>query len=192
MLHCHTMDKFLILFVLIFACEVFTMDLMNSNSTNKKFFELILDRFELLTESPEIADWHIRVRKVNKTRALVGFISIYEPFGNNFLTEYKVLKKQGGEYRYLPYSVPRSPICDFFEKDPYFYQYFANHSDFPNDIAANCPLSPGNYSIYGISYELDSTAQMILQSGEYAGEIFFYKNDVNVFTYRLYAFINKV
>lgn len=48
----------------------------------------------------------------------------------------------GGEYRYLPYSVPPSPICDFYAKDPYFYQYFANHSDFPSDIAANCPLVP--------------------------------------------------
>jgi len=46
----------------------------------------------------------------------------------------------GGEYRYLPYIVRPSPICDFLSQDQYIYKDLARFSDFPEDIANNCPL----------------------------------------------------
>jgi len=57
--------------------------------------EVILDRVEVVYETPDIAEWHVRVRKVNKTRAIVGFVIVREQLSNEHLGEFKVLKKQG-------------------------------------------------------------------------------------------------
>ena len=54
-----------------------------------------MDRVEVLFETPEIAEWHVFVRKVNKTRALVGYMEFRIPTGNDNKAEYKLLKKQG-------------------------------------------------------------------------------------------------
>ena len=65
------------------------------NFQQTKFIEFILDRFEVLFNTPEITEFNVRVRKVNKTRALVGYITLNVPLGNDFTTEYKIMKKQG-------------------------------------------------------------------------------------------------
>jgi hypothetical protein len=59
------------------------------------YLEIIVDRFEVIFETPEIGEWHTFVRKVNKTKALVGYVEYKVPFGNDFQMDYKLLKKQG-------------------------------------------------------------------------------------------------
>ena len=54
-----------------------------------------MDRTEVIFETPSIVEFQIRVKKVNKTRSLVGSITFHEPFGNNIKVEGKALKKQG-------------------------------------------------------------------------------------------------
>jgi len=54
-----------------------------------------MDRTEIIFETPSIVEFQIRVKKVNKTRSLVGSITFHEPFGNNIKVEGKALKKQG-------------------------------------------------------------------------------------------------
>ncbi|KAL7037962.1 hypothetical protein ACKWTF_009419 [Chironomus riparius] len=159
-----------------------------------KFFEIILDCVEVLVETPEIAEWHVHVRKINKTRSLVGYMEFKIPMGNDNKAEYKLLRKQGGEYRYMPYSVPPLPFCEFLSKDKYFYPDVANNSDFPEDLEASCPLSPGNYSLYGIAINTDNIPMVAVHSGEYAAESIFYDNNGRLTgTYRIiYAFVNKV
>jgi len=59
------------------------------------FFEIILDRAEVLYQNPTFGEVSIRVKKVNRTRALIGYIALKNPLGNDFNAEYKTLKKQG-------------------------------------------------------------------------------------------------
>lgn len=87
---------------------------------------------------------NVRVKKVNKTRSIVGYIFYYEPFGNNIKVEIRTLKKQGGEYRYMPYKQVPEAFCDVLAKDKYIYPDVAKHSDFPEDIERNCPLPAVN------------------------------------------------
>lgn len=54
-----------------------------------------MDRTDVIFEIPSIIEWHIRVAKVNKTRSLVGYLTLHETFGNDVIIEGKALKKQG-------------------------------------------------------------------------------------------------
>jgi len=62
------------------------------------------------------------------------------PIGNDIKIGLKILKKQGGEYRYTPYSIAPGPLCDTLGNDKFIYPDMAKHSDFPEDIIEKCPL----------------------------------------------------
>ncbi|XP_070505980.1 uncharacterized protein [Chironomus tepperi] len=106
--------------------------------------------------------------------------------------ETKLLKKQGGEYRYMPYGTPLTPYCDICTSDIYVYPEIAKYSDFPEDIRNNCPIVPGNYSFHGTKVNLEKFPRMALQSGEYAAEIKLHLNSEIVSIYRVYAFVNNI
>lgn len=106
--------------------------------------------------------------------------------------EIKTLKKQGGEYRYLPYTIPPSPYCDALESDKYFYPEIAKYSDLPEDIRSNCPLATGNYSLNGVIVSLDNLPIIAIQSGEYCFELIYSKDDQKVAIYRGYGYINNI
>ena len=59
--------------------------------------EIIPDRVEVLLEWPEISETKLRVKKVNKERVIVGWIDVRVPIGDDFMTQCKMLKKQGIE-----------------------------------------------------------------------------------------------
>jgi hypothetical protein len=46
-------------------------------------------------ENKSLMESHVLVRKVNKTRSLVGYAITHEPFGNDIIVEALGLKKQG-------------------------------------------------------------------------------------------------
>ncbi|KAL7020228.1 hypothetical protein ACKWTF_011423 [Chironomus riparius] len=178
--------------VLIFFLKIAaSFDLMNPLNENK-YFEIIPDRIECLLESPETGYWHLKVRKVNKTRAIFGYISFFKPMGDGIELDAKALKKQGGEYRYLPYRLPRLPFCPFCSEDDYIYKQFALDSDLPEDIENHCPLEPGNYTFYGAVFNPQRIPSTALQTGEYAFEWRFYKNDKVVAHYRIYSYVNNI
>jgi len=54
-----------------------------------------VDRLETILETPEYAEWHYRIKKMNKTRAVVGNILLRQPILNNDTMELKFLRKQG-------------------------------------------------------------------------------------------------
>lgn len=125
------------------------------------YFDVQLDRIEQLYSDLEYCDWSgLKVRKVNKTRSIIGEIKFFKPFGNDIMTEGKAYKKQGNEYRLLPFHLPQEPYCDIAVKDStlfnynlpihfnnisalvYIYPDMAKGSDLPEDVMANCPLTP--------------------------------------------------
>lgn len=99
-----------------------------------------------------VNDWsQLKIRKIsntNRTRAIFGDVFLYIPFGNNIEVAVEAYKKQGGEYRLMPYRVPRQPFCDCLIKDELFYPEVSKHSDFPADLKNNCPLPPVNFFKY--------------------------------------------
>lgn len=50
----------------------------------------------------------------------------------------------------------------------------------------------GNYSFYGASTNLKNAPTLAAPTGEYAGEMYFYKDDQHIATYRIYAYINNI
>lgn len=112
-------------------------------------FEVLIDRVEIVKEDKSFLEAkNLKVKKVNKIRSIFGFITLYQPFGNNLIIEAKTLKKQGGEYRYLPYKVPPTPLCDLIIKDKYIYPDFARQSDFSEDPVNNCPIIPVSLELF--------------------------------------------
>lgn len=60
----------------------------------------------------------------------------------------------GGEYRYSPYKVSAIPLCEGLASDTYVYPEFAANSDFPLDIANNCPIPAVSFDCF--RYFLDT------------------------------------
>jgi hypothetical protein len=54
----------------------------------------------------------------------------------------------GGEYRYMPYSIPPTPFCDLLKSDIYFYEDLTKSSDLPKDIKNNCPIVPVSFIVF--------------------------------------------
>lgn len=81
----------------------------------------------------------LKVKKLNQTfRALDGKVTYHIQLDNSFDLEGKFYKKQGGEYRILPYRLPRLGFCAFI-KDKFFYPDLAAVSDLP--LPAPCPFT---------------------------------------------------
>lgn len=82
------------------------------------YFDLQMDRFEILEQDKSIFDWStVKVRKVGKNRYLVGDIKFLITLDNDVTIQMKAFKKQGGEYRLMPYKIPPTPFCDFVKSD---------------------------------------------------------------------------
>jgi hypothetical protein len=80
----------------------------------------------------------VKVRKINKKRGFHGIVILNENVDNSFEQEMTMWKKQGGEYREMPFSIPKKDMCKFYGEDKTSYEDFANASDFPYPF--ECPL----------------------------------------------------
>lgn len=76
------------------------------------YFDIQLDRIEVIKQNPEILIFNLKIRKTNKVRSIIGNITIQVPADNLVACETKVLKKQGNEYRYTPFRKTKTPFCD--------------------------------------------------------------------------------
>lgn len=63
------------------------------------YSEVLLDRFEMIYQDNSVFDMDVKIRKVNKARSFTGMLSIYQPLGNDFIIEAKILKKQGEDLK---------------------------------------------------------------------------------------------
>jgi hypothetical protein len=133
-----------------------------------QLFEILLDRFEIVYENTKFFENRLRVRKVNRTRSVYGYVDIKVPMGNDFKASGVLLKKQGGEYRYMPYKLPPQPFCDSMSKDTYVYPDIAANSDFPEDLSANCPLAPVRRAVGRVRFHFRATFCAL--SGELHGQ----------------------
>lgn len=95
------------------------------HSALPQYFDIQLDRFEVLYADPKVVEFNnIKVRKINKTRSIIGNISYHVPIDENMICITKVLKKQGNEYKYLPYRVPPTGLCEVFRSDGKYLGFY--------------------------------------------------------------------
>jgi hypothetical protein len=150
------------------------------------------------------------MKKVNKTtRALVGtFQIIYPDFDNNVTAEVLLYKKQGGEFRKLPYNSPPKPICNALNDDIFLIPEFGAASDFP--IPTPCPLvnvsfkkkskiSPNLvlflqkvYTVKGYAPSLNKLPVYLFSSGDYMFETVFRKKRKELVRYQFYGSLINV
>lgn len=86
------MSKLIFYLFFIFIERDLAVDPSTSKST---FSEIILDRIDVLFEAPETMKWDVKIKKINKTKTMIGSIILYINLGDNCKLEVKGLKKQG-------------------------------------------------------------------------------------------------
>ncbi|KAL7015790.1 hypothetical protein ACKWTF_016680 [Chironomus riparius] len=118
---------------------------------NSAYFDVQIDRVEQIFADEKYTDWTgVKVKKLNKTRSVIGDVIIYQPLGDEIIVEGRGFMKQGGEYRQMPYRFPQTPMCQFYANDAYVYPELADKSDFPKTLEGNCPLKAVNFLIFCI------------------------------------------
>lgn len=159
---------------------------------SSQYFDVNLDRCEIVQQDKRFTDWKIKVKNYNKTtRALYGNITIFKPIGDDYTIEALFYRKQGylfyfkklrifflnyftgNEYRKLKFQIEQSKFCKAFGDDPYVYKDLSKKSNFPEDIKANCPLKAGFYRINGATFPLDDVPQHSFPSNHYMIEMVF-------------------
>lgn len=63
------------------------------------YFDAQIDRIVEDFADKSLVDFSgVRVRKINKTRSIVGEVKFFKPLGNDVLIEIKLAKKQGEKF----------------------------------------------------------------------------------------------
>jgi hypothetical protein len=138
-----------------------------------------MDRLVQIYANTSVWDFsNLKIRRVNGTRAIVGYLMFNEPMGNDVMVESALYVKQGGEYRTMPYRFPRQGYCDFAAGDIYMYPDMTKNSDLPADVRANCSLKPGKYNFHNVILKLEKMPKAVAKSGDYICESKFYLDDV--------------
>lgn len=152
---------------------------------------MILEKFEQVFANKDFSDWNLKVGRKNKTmRALFGEVIVKTTEGNDVKMQAETFKKQGGEYRKMPYKISEAPFCDVARDDTYVYQDLAKDSDFPEKF--KCPFEEGTYKVDGAVFPLEDAPRNAFSSGDYMAEITFLKEDIILTQFRVYAQIIHV
>lgn len=77
-----------------------------------QYFDIQLDRFEVLYQHPEMVNMNLKIQKVKKVRSLLGELTFLVPLTDTVMCNLKFLKKQGNEYKYMPYRWTPIAACD--------------------------------------------------------------------------------
>lgn len=107
------------------------------------FIEIILDRCVQLEGDREnfIDASNLKVKKLNRTtRGIVGNLTFHVPLDNSYLAEATVYKKQGGEYRLMPFRYPPTGLCTAVNTDKVWYPDFVKVSDLPYPMPCPSPI----------------------------------------------------
>jgi Protein of unknown function (DUF1091) len=128
------------------------------------YFDIILDRIECSADTDFMECSSLKVKRVQKQRLMFGNVSIFTPLDNNVIIQLIPYKKQGGEYRKMPYKI-NEPFCDVVQRDEYFYDDLCANSTFLKDRP--CPYPAGTYIFNGYTASLANLPKVIIPSGDY-------------------------
>jgi hypothetical protein len=84
----------------------------------------------------------VKVKKLNKThRGIIGSFVVNSPdVDNDLMVEARMLQKQGGEYRLMPYNLPKKSFCDFFNEDEVIVPELVKVSNIPKPMPCPVPM----------------------------------------------------
>lgn len=140
---------------------------------------------------------NFKVRKVDGVRKIVAIMTINSELGNNFVLEVVFYKKQGGEYRKMPFKFLPKPFCDLVSgtEEMSFYEEVLDASDLPRKPNF-CPIPKvtfsinwvltlnekfkflqGKYKLNGYKPSLKQFPAVIVPSGDYMAEGIWRKGD---------------
>jgi hypothetical protein len=81
------------------------------------YFDIQMNMIDTIFQDESLVNLNLKIKKVNKVRSWIGDINWHVQMDNEISCELKSLKKQGNEYRYLPYRVEPTKLCDFILND---------------------------------------------------------------------------
>jgi hypothetical protein len=141
-------------------------------------------------DTENFVDWsQLKVRKIDKIRKLVGNVTYHVPLDNSYFATTNIYKKQGGEYRLMPYTLPKKGLCDFMNSEKFFVESLVKNSSFPYPFP--CPFPQGVYFIYGFQLIFGETFTMI-QNGQYAVQLNVEKDHKQMFGFRIFVNVIKM
>jgi Protein of unknown function (DUF1091) len=139
----------------------------------KAYLDVVVDRVECSLNS-EIMDCNLKVKRIKKQRLVFGNFTCLKPFDNDVIFELTAYKKQGGEYRLMPYKI-RKPICDLAREDTYFYKDICNSSTF--EMPPPCPFPAKTFYVNGYTPSLKDLPLAIMPSGDYHARASYFIGD---------------
>jgi hypothetical protein len=108
------------------------------------YVDLEITSLEMTQGDPNFIDAsNFKVRKTivngTKTRSLSGPLIINQPLDQTYLMEVNMYKKQGGEYRLMPYKLPMRTFCDFLNTDVSFIPAWMENSNMTRPVGCSIP-----------------------------------------------------
>lgn len=97
-------------------------------------------------------------------------------------------RKQGNEYRKMPYGIGPTKYCDFFKNDKWWYDDLLLVSNLPAKTV--CPWPQGKYTIKGYTVQFGTVPPYF--NGDFMVEGIIKKGKVVVNGYQIYASIVRV
>jgi Protein of unknown function (DUF1091) len=105
---------------------------------------------------------------------MFGNATIITPLDNDVMAHLSAFKKQGGEYRMMPYKIVK-PFCKALKEATYFYDDMCKNSTLLIDRP--CPYPAGTYTFKGYTPSLANVPTAIIPSGDYRVHMSFKKGD---------------
>lgn len=106
------------------------------------YLEIDLKLVEQLNDRTFFDYSNLKIRKVNKTRQVIGNVTYNIPLDDTFVSSISIYIKQGNQYRLMPYKLPKKPNSEFYNDDKIFYPEIAAVSDlpfpYPNPLPVVC------------------------------------------------------
>jgi hypothetical protein len=83
----------------------------------------------------------IKIKRINgtKERGMFGICKINGPIDDSYKYKITGYKKQGGQYRLMPYNFPLAKWCSAINNDPYVVPDIVEHSNMT--VPIDCPIS---------------------------------------------------
>ncbi|XP_055542437.1 uncharacterized protein LOC129728052 [Wyeomyia smithii] len=112
-------------------------------------FDVMYDRIEQIS-GQDYADYsHLRVRKFNRTVAVLdGSFDVHQPLDNNFKVSLTTAYSSLGNNQFIQYPMRLASqrMCDFLNTTwTDYHAFYQNNTDFPQP--GECPIAPKQYLI---------------------------------------------
>jgi hypothetical protein len=121
---------------------VFLKRKLNRDFFQSAYLEVEVQKFNQTFSTGWMDTSKIRIKRINRTkeRGLHGPWIVRGPIDDTYKVKATIYKKQGGEYRLLPYNFPLADYCSAINSDPYILPDMAAHSNITLPLSCVDPV----------------------------------------------------